>query len=257
MSIYLRWPLLAAMLPLLSACQPADGEKPAEQLSIEKINKTMLAPTCDDAEDCSKISLAYLSFPESPELSAELEQSLFAMLEGIGTGEADAAPRDLDQLAESFFASAEDDRQTNPDIPPYDASLEAEVVSDHNDLLVVELNGYVFTGGAHGMPLTEYFVVDRRTQQRIGLDDMLIDGQRDAFDAAVAHAHQRWLQEIEQNAEFAQQWPLVETDNVAPMAEDAVVKFNAYDIAPYALGQPELHLPYAALEGIFAERYLP
>ena len=50
---------------------------------------------------------------------------------------------------------------------------------------------------------------------------------------------------------------VVISENVAPLKDALAVKYQVYDLAPYAVGQPVLTIPYADLEGIFRPRYLP
>jgi hypothetical protein len=41
------------------------------------------------------------------------------------------------------------------------------------------------------------------------------------------------------------------------MRDGVVVKYDAYAIAPYADGQPELLIPYTVLHGILRPAFLP
>lgn len=49
---------------------------------------------------------------------------------------------------------------------------------------------------------------------------------------------------------------LSENRNVAPLETAWAVRFNVYEIAPYAVGQPEIHIPNEELKGIAKARYL-
>ncbi|WP_238984394.1 RsiV family protein [Billgrantia kenyensis] len=208
-------------------------------------------------EQCAEMEVRALHFPDSPELSEALRTRLLAMGQGITDGETEWPRDSWEAYAEAFFALAREDRRYAPPHAASQASLEAKVVARHHDLLVIELGSYVYHAGqAHGMPLTEFMVIDERLGSEVTLEDMLLDGQAPAFQEALARAHQRWLRDQELDEAFAASWPFHPSQNVAPLETAWVVKYNVYAITPYALGQPELSIPMAELEGIAKPRYL-
>ncbi|MEC9304798.1 MAG: RsiV family protein, partial [Pseudomonadota bacterium] len=195
-------------------------------------------------------------FPQAPALSEALQTRLLTL--GMAISDETAAPAESwDAYAERFLSLAEEDNQAAPGDMTSEALLEATVYARHHDLLVIELNSYVYHAGqAHGLPLTEYMVIDERERRIVEPEDMLVDGQEAAFDALLAGAHQRWITEMGLDAQFATQWPLSKSRNIAPLEDRWEVTYNVYDIAPYAAGQPTLTLPLEALKGVAKPRYL-
>ncbi|WP_157958922.1 DUF3298 and DUF4163 domain-containing protein [Salinicola sp. RZ23] len=243
---------------VLSGCQSLSGWR-QDPLRTEAVVKTAHEPGCE-GDACAVVEADYLRFPESPELSALLQKRLFALASGLSddpNGSAIGRATSFDDFAGQVFAAAKEARREVPELPGYAADLDAKVIAEHDDLLVIELDGYLFSGGAHGLPLTQYLVIDRNTREPVSLAEMLKPGQRAAYDAALARAHQRWLQTDQAQGLSAQQWPFVISENVAPLKDALAVKYQVYDLAPYAVGQPVLTIPYADLEGIFRPRYLP
>ena len=99
-------------------------------------------------------------------------------------------------------------------------------------------------------------VIDERQLRVVDPDDMLLEGQQGAFQALLDQAHQRWIEAMGHDEQFALNWPLSESRNIAPLATAWEVKYNVYEIAPYAAGQPVLTIPLDTLEGIAKPRYL-
>ncbi|WP_110656490.1 RsiV family protein [Salinicola halimionae] len=249
---------LALAAVLLSGCQslPDWGGDP---LRSEPVVKSVHEPDCE-GDSCANVNAAYLRFPESPQLSAELERRLFALASGLSDspdGNAMGQATSFDMFADQVFAASRSARRSVPEMPGFEADLKAEEVADHDDLLVIELDGYLYSGGAHGLPLTSYMVIERGTQQVVELADMLLPGQRPAYETALKRAHQRWLQTDQASGLSEMQWPFAVSDNVAPLEDGLAVKYQVYDLAPYATGQPQLMIPYAELDGILKARYLP
>ncbi|CAH1041836.1 RsiV family protein [Halomonas sp. TD01] len=248
--------LTVISLLLLGGCQSSD-DAPAEPLKLASIavEKEYFAPGCQEAQ-CSTVTVSALMFPQSPELTDQLQKRLLTLAMGIT--EEGALPADgWDAYAQNFFELAEEDNRTAPGTMTSEALLEAKVYGQHNDLLILELESYVYHAGqAHGLPMTEFMVIDERLQRVVDPEDMLLEGQQEAFQALLDQAHQRWITELGHDEQFAVSWPLSENRNIAPLATAWEVKYNVYDIAPYAVGQPILTLPLDALEGIAKPRYL-
>ncbi|PMR72403.1 RsiV family protein [Billgrantia endophytica] len=248
--------VLAAGLVVLAGCQAEETQLQTSGIAYEAIEESFVESDCPE-EHCAKVEVSALHFPDSQELSEQLRTRLLVMGQGITDGEAEWPSDSWEAYAEIFIEQAREERQYAPAHGASWARLEAQVLTRHDDLLVIELGSYVYYAGqAHGMPLTEFMVIDERLGQVVTLDDMLLDGQEAAFYEALIRAHERWLRELEQDDGFAANWPLHESRNVAPLASAWAVRYNVYEIAPYADGQPELHIPLDELEGIAKPRYL-
>ncbi|MFI0472549.1 RsiV family protein [Halomonas sp. HMF6819] len=248
---------LVAVTLLLSGCQSYQSA-PVEPYAIVTLaqEKQFVAPDCP-LDQCPQLRVSALEFPKSEMLSRELRRRLIALApledESASTPNVQTT---WAGYANAFFDQAERQGSTS-ESGASEALLEADEYGHHNDLLTLELNSYVyFSGQAHGLPATEFMVIDERSGNTVGLSDMLIEGREAAFERLVTEAHQRWLDENEQDATFAANWPLSQSRNVAPLEDRWVVKFNVYEIAPYAVGQPELEIPLEALRGIAKPRYL-
>ena len=241
---------------LLGGCLAADTS-PSEPFALASlaVEKQYVASGCQ-GEQCSTVTISALAFPQAPALSEALQTRLLTL--GMAISDETAAPAESwDAYAERFLSLAEEDNQAAPGDMTSEALLEATVYARHHDLLVIELNSYVYHAGqAHGLPLTEYMVIDERERRVVEADEMLLDGQEAAFDALLVQAHQRWIGEMGFDDQFTANWPLSQSHNIAPLENSWEVTYNVYEIAPYAVGQPTLTIPLEALEGVAKPRYL-
>ena len=93
------------------------------------------------------------------------------------------------------------------------------------------------------------------------LDEALEPGKHPAFVEALQRAHQTWLTTNEDaqrdRAAYDRMWPFQESDNFALTHAGVVVKYDAYSIAPYSYGEPELTIPYADLKGVLRPEFMP
>lgn len=240
---------------VLAGCQVEEQPLAISGLEMAPVEHHFVEAGCP-LERCAEVTIEALYFPDAPAFSDELRSRLLTLGQGISEEPVQASDS-WEAYAEAFFQQAKAEREFAPVHGANQAVLQASVVERHDDLLIIELNSYVYHAGqAHGLPLTAYMVIDERLGQAVTLDEMLLEGQEEAFQAALFRAHEQWLLEQEADSYFVGFWPPVESRNVAPLAAAWAVTYNVYEIAPYAFGQPTLHIPLSELEGIARPRYL-
>ena len=240
---------------VLAGCQVEEQTLAISGLEVAPVEHHFVEADCP-LERCAEVTVEALYFLDAPEFSDELRSRLLTLGQGISEEPVQASDS-WEAYAEAFFQQAKAEREFAPVHGANQAVLQASVVEPHDDLLIIELDSYVYHAGqAHGLPLTAYMVIDERLGQVVTLDEMLLEGQEAAFQAALFRAHEQWLLEQEADSYFVGFWPPVESRNVAPLAAAWAVTYNVYEIAPYAFGQPTLHIPLSELEGIARPRYL-
>lgn len=233
-----------SLVPAVTAEQTSkDG------LFLQPVKWTHIKPGCEG--DCPKVELDSVVFPGVPRLTELIDVALATM-----TGVGDTGQRPYQTVAEyeSYFWKT---------AAPRDSTLLAAKARYRNrDLTVIELNTWQYmTGAAHGISATQFLNWDNKTGKVLGLSNVLVPGQADAYAAALQQAHSAWAAQHPdaQNdpATFARLWPFQPSNNFAITDVGLVVKYDSYQIAPYSSGQPELLIPYSALEGILRPEFMP
>lgn len=225
-----------------------DASKP---LPSRRVDKTYTDQQCQD-ENCSQVKVKTLVFKDAPKLNQRIQQTLLSMV----LMKEDKPPQDFKAYARQLF---EQHRQTTANAPemsrmPYETRFEAKPIGEFKHLQVLRLDTYLFMGGAHGMPGTRYMMIDTRTRRVLDLEDILQPDKRHAFDKLLKQAYEKWAQEESLDPDL---WSFVTTDNVTLGKNGLKATYQAYEIAPYAAGQPTLTIPYEQLQGILKPRYLP
>ncbi|MFZ2554049.1 MAG: RsiV family protein [Psychrobacter urativorans] len=125
------------------------------------------------------------------------------------------------------------------------------------DFELFEINSYVFTGGAHGMPLSEYLIFDVNSKKQVTLADMLQPGKQSRFKALAYQAYKEWVKTVDEDvSNYEKNWPFTLSDNVTLTDKGVNIRYQHYDIGPYAYGMPLLSIPYAKLSGIIKPSFL-
>lgn len=198
---------------------------------------------------CPRIKVDSVVFPGNALLTKTVDATLASMT-GIGDGPLHHTVQEFEQ---HFWKVAG---------PRDEVILSAHPRYRNKDLTVLELGSWQYlTGGAHGISSTQFLNWDNQQASLLRLDDILLPGQKTAFEEVLKQAHHKWLltQEtaLEDMAQYNRLWPFQPTDNIALTDTGVVAKYNSYEIAPYSSGQPELLIPYSQLSGILKPSFLP
>ena len=140
----------------------------------------------------------------------------------------------------------------------YNLMVTPEYLGHVNNFEMFEIDSYVFTGGAHGMPYSEYLVFDQKTKKQIQLVDMLQSGKKSRFKALAYDAYKDWVKTVDKDvASYEKNWPFTLSDNVTLTDKGIDIRYQHYSIGPYAYGMPVLSIPYSKLGGIIKPQFIP
>ena len=142
--------------------------------------------------------------------------------------------------------------------PSWNIGLQNRILHQSGPLLTLQLDVYTYSGGAHGIEVTRYLNIDRsRGNAILTLADILLPGKEAAFWGLVRIRHNALRKEMAlDEADFANAWPFQTTGNFAITAKGVVLKYQAYDLGPYALGQPEFLITRDQLVAIVRPEFL-
>ncbi len=219
------------------------------KIAARVISITRTRPDCTGSE-CPVIKIKRLSFAGRERFNAFLDQTLASMAQVDSTHT--VAYKSLAEFATYFWKVAK---------PGYEIVLEASIKRSDESLVVVQLDSYIFTGGAHGISTTQYINWLPEVDKILSLESMLLPKMMPAFEKALRQQHSLWLktnpQAMENPSAYNKLWPFVPTDNAALMADGLAVTYDPYSIAPYAFGRPTLTIPYSQLKGILRPEVMP
>ena len=262
MDIWRGWGLVPVLVVSLAACnKPTETPKPhpavqpvvaapATPAALPDLKPTpakrhTVKSGCK-GDDCPVVDLDLVTLGDSA-LDTLAEKELAGMSAFF-----EDKPKPMNSLAEltaRFWKIAR---------PQWGMWLTSRVVDQHRGVLTLQLDAEIYNGGAHSVGVTRALIVDRsQGNKRLSLSDLLLPGQAPAFWTLVKQQHARWIKDNDlADADSVKVWPFIPTDNIALTAQGVRVKYQNYDIGPYAFGQPEFTVPYGQLGGILKPDYL-
>lgn len=152
--------------------------------------------------------------------------------------------------ADEFWADFKKYGKEDPkEAPPWDLTGGFEKVYETPAMVVFLQSSYLYTGGAHGSPLNEPFIFDLKTGKRLGLPDFYRDGYLKVLsqESRVQLKANPDLKEIGQTIDEGTTPVASNFTVVFPTEKGMRIVFPAYQVAPYAAGQPEVLVPYSKL----------
>lgn len=159
----------------------------------------------------------------------------------------------IDDFASSQFIDIPDSSSWS-----YNLMVTPDYLGHVNNFELFEINSYVFTGGAHGMPYSEYLIFDESSKKQIQLADMLQPNNKSRFKALAYNAYKEWVKTIDKDvASYEKNWPFTLSDNVTLTDKGVDIRYQHYSIGPYAYGMPVLSIPYSELSGVIKPHFLP
>ncbi len=127
---------------------------------------------------------------------------------------------------------------------------------NNNGILCISLDSYVYTGGAHGNPITDVLTFDLTTGNTLNLSD-LISADNETFSSYVADEFQKMYDEspdeywVEAPDQVRNESPSLDEKNYYLTDEGIVVFYYPYELASYARYFVEILIPYSGNEWMF------
>ena len=239
------------LVSVIAGCEKQSSSAPAElESKVETLE--MLAPDCPSPDECTSVSIHREVFADHPALNDAVYEQLLKQLQG--NGESGNAPLDsLDKVAEKFIADAAAVSEISS--AHWQLNGDAKKLARHGDLLTIVVNSYLFTGGAHGMPVSRWLNWDFVNNSQVAIDDLIEPEKQQEFWQLAEDAHKQWLDSQNVDSEFRQNWPFSRTDDFRLTEEGMELLYGVYTLGPYSMGEVKLSLPRDKLVPLLRESY--
>ncbi|SFJ01668.1 DUF3298 and DUF4163 domain-containing protein [Myroides guanonis] len=225
---------------LLVGCSKSQELKVEQQ---EYYKKSSLP--CSDHR-CTEVSIS-IPFVVEPKgkIADSINGTLFSKVaEIISFEELPSLDNGYNSIADSFVKSYDDVKRDFPqEGAPWEANVKGKVIMQKTNLFSIELDHYVFSGGAHGYRGIQVYHFDPRTGKQYSIDDLLVD--KVGFSKLVEkRLREKW--DIAAGVPINSTGLMFENDvfalplNIFIYPDKVVAYYNVYEIASYADGPTEI-----------------
>jgi hypothetical protein len=205
----------------------------------------------EENQRCVSIKLQYpdiQSAPE-PEMRKQLNQKIKAL---ILSSDNEVQPQSIEQMAYLFMQDYKKETLEHP--VNWNLEKVVEVILNTPQIISFSINESSYTGGAHGMYSQAFLNIDLDIMQSLALSDILLAGYEAELNVTGEKIF-RQVKELNRNANLEKSGYWFErgfalNDNFLITEKGLLFYFNAYDIAPYALGATEILIPYSEIKNL-------
>lgn len=213
----------------------------------------------ESSEVCAEFNVSYPIFSggdtaTTNALNRSVQQYLLSAVGGNGQ-----LPfvQSLDAAAQMFVQMFVEDQKENPDREiGYAMEIKDTIPFLNSKVATVQFDGYAYTGGAHPSPFGVLLSYDLRNKANpLGLADMVSDTNalRPLLEKAYILSKGLPTDSPLSEATYPDMKQLPMPANVGLVAKGIRFYYNAYEVAPYALGDSDILLTWEQL-GSLADR---
>lgn len=137
-------------------------------------------------------------------------------------------------------------------MPNHSFSGNIRISRQTQGIVFIEEKTYCYAGGAHGMPYRRLSNYDLYNKKRLSLQDVFNtagDFRQALTVSAYAELQKQLGEGLQATREEFEKSPAL-LENFALLEKGISIQFQAYDVAPYALGMPEVLIPYTELQSL-------
>lgn len=200
---------------------------------------------------CAEINLRYPVFSggsAAERLNDSIEIALYMAVNANRELPLQAA---LDSAAAQLYATMKSNIEVDFAIGmSYTVELNSEVLLQTNKLISLQMDGYTFSGGAHGYYYTVLNTFDIATAESLRLGDLVSDttALRPLLERAFVDDHEEDIPNVTlKDLLLDPEQPLALPLNYCIVPSGIRFIYNPYEVAPYAVGQTDITLGWQLL----------
>ncbi|MBM3161794.1 MAG: DUF3298 and DUF4163 domain-containing protein [Chlorobi bacterium] len=240
------------------ASRPASVPFGYEMKRFEKLYNQGKNP--GDSETYCRIAYPVFSGGDAAAVVNRTIEAWIADSTALHPAEGYSGQRTPEALADNFLKDFEVySKETDMGLP-YQFELQGSIVLNNARQLTVQLSSYAYTGGAHGMNTTTFFVFDAATGKRLFIDDVFVPGFKNRLNALIEARFREDKGLSPTDPLDGEKGGLFEnriafTTNFGLTDKGVSFLYNPYEIAPYAAGSTEIELRFEDLKGLLKPEY--
>lgn len=251
--------LLLGLALCFFACKSKESKSALPPAPLKAETKTFNKKFCISEGLCAtfNVSLPELSGGDSTITKAVNHSVQSFVLSTVGANESLPFPVAMDSAATQFVDAFKQMQIDNPDFPMgYSMEINGTSLLLNNKVATVHLDGYSFTGGAHPNPFTTIVSYNLLDGGKVLTIDALVadtNAVRPLLETGYKQAKGMKPEDKISDLLYPDLQQLPMPANTAVLPQGIIFYYNAYEVAPYAVGPTEVILSWEQL-GALADK---
>lgn len=227
---------------LLLGCKKEISSPVFSELTLDQVSTLNCDP---EEENCAYISI-HIPWIENPEgqhklLNDKIEQHVIQLVDY----HEETDPRSMKALSQNFIENYEATAIEFPEYSiPWEASVEGKVIYSSPELISIEFDLALFTGGAHGYTSRSYLNLDPATGDRVSNEELFTGDFKSYVENIFRKKHNIPAGEpINSTGYFFEDDRFHLPQNIGILENKVILRYNAYEVASYAEGGIQFSIP--------------
>tara|TARA_R110002051_G_scaffold324988_2_gene425051 strand:- start:40524 stop:41276 length:753 start_codon:yes stop_codon:yes gene_type:complete len=215
----------------------------------------------DPCIDCATVNIAIFEFNKDTELGNTVNAALRKEIVNQLNFEGNVENASIEEAIAAFKKEFQDLRNMYPEeTVDWEAIIKSEITYENNDVLSIQLDTYIFTGGAHGHSTLRFLNFNKKKNELF--ENWELFKEMDDFER-FAETKFKIQEDIPQNSEINSTGFMFEGEhfylpnNLGFTKKGVQLIYNQYEIASYADGPIFMTLPYDEIESYLSVKILP
>lgn len=259
------------------ACSSSSAAFQNHQVLIDSILIEKSASLVEEMEKPACTMKVNIKYPKEIDGKA-LSPEIIKVITTLAIGEEFTAPtiqEAVDLYIEKYFASY---RSTKEDYLGfikefgdnssgtfnYEDEIVCDIVYLENNIFAFQAKHFIYTGGAHPNHSTQNCTIDLLTSKVIHQEDLFDEEGISAITTYIKNDLLKQYKEMMQtdvetleDVGFFNSSEIVPNNNFLVTDRGITFTYNPYEIAPYAIGSPEVTIPYEFIKLYIKQKSLP
>ncbi|WP_047417175.1 DUF3298 and DUF4163 domain-containing protein [Cellulophaga sp. Hel_I_12] len=215
----------------------------------------------DPCIDCATVAIAIFEFNKETDLGIAVNTALRKEIVRQLNFEGNAENASIEEAIAAFKKEFQDLRDMYPEESiDWEAIIKSEITYENKDVLTIQLDTYIFTGGAHGHSTLRFLNFNKKKNELF--ENWELFKEIDDFEH-FAETKFKIQEDIPQNSEINSTGFMFEGErfylpnNLGFTKKGVQLIYNQYEIASYADGPIFMTLPYTEIESFLSVKILP
>lgn len=234
--------------------------KKQQEIAFEMVTYQQKSTLPCEEGACTEVIVKIPHALSKDSVSKRINEQVFDIVKEIVVFDQDNERfKTYEEAINSFITSYEDIKKQFPNEPvPWEAKIESKYTVFGKELVNIDMDHYTFTGGAHGSQGVISVFYDLATGKEVAQKDLFVN-----YEGFKNLAKKKFyaMNHLEENVSLNEKGYMFEDDkfylaeNIIINNEELIVRYNHYEIAPYAQGPTELKFSYKEIKSYLNPLY--
>jgi len=236
---------LLSPLILLFVVVGCKKEFPTPEFEVLVIDEVSFLKCNPEEENCAFISIQIPWPKNSNSRDRRIRENIEEHVINLMDYEEENSSRNLESMSRNFILNYEDSAIEFPEYSiPWEANVEGRILTSSPEIISIEFDLALFTGGAHGYTSKSFLNLDPRTGKVLKTEDLFTS-------EFIGYAEEifRKQHDIPENDPINSTGYFFENDNfhlpknIGFLKNKIILRYNAYEVASYSEGGIQLEIP--------------